>query len=100
MMGPTRLNTIPKGMLPVYERIVGLSDNVCDTHLDSEYRDLVRAMTGELCRKRPSPLTSGQPRTWACGVVYDPISAVGPMLFQKVSEHLFCRAASFHLSGI
>ena len=24
----------------------------------------------------------------------------GPMLFQKVSEHLFCRAALFHLSGI
>src|ERR1700738_5577614 len=70
MMGSTRLNSIPKGMLPVYESIVGLSENVCDTHLDSEYRDLARAMTGALCRKRPSPLTSGQPRTWACGVVY------------------------------
>jgi Domain of unknown function (DUF6398) len=67
MMGPTRLNSIPKGMLPVYERIVGLCDNVCDTHLDSEYRNLARAMTGALCRKRPSPLTSGQPRTWASG---------------------------------
>jgi len=70
MKGPARLNSIPKGMLPLYERIVGLSDNVCDTHLDSEYRDLARAMTGALCRKRPSPLTSGQPRTWAGGIVY------------------------------
>jgi hypothetical protein len=70
MKCPARLNSIPKGMLPLYERIVGLSDNVCDAHLNSEYRDLARAMTEALCRKRPSPLTSGQPRTWACGVVY------------------------------
>jgi hypothetical protein len=59
MKSPARLNSIPKGMLPLYERIVGLSDNVCDTHLNSEYRDLARAMTEALCRKRPSPLTSG-----------------------------------------
>ena len=23
-----------------------------------------------LCRKRPSPFASGQPRTWACGIIY------------------------------
>src|SRR5437773_9927367 len=57
-------------MLSVYEKIVGLTDDVCDKHLNSEYRDLARAMTRVLCRKRPSPLTSGQPRTWACGIVY------------------------------
>ena len=27
-------------------------------------------MTAALCRKRTSPLTSGQPRTWACGIIY------------------------------
>jgi hypothetical protein len=70
MTGPTRSNSVPKGMLPVYERIVGLTDDVCDKRLNSEYRDLARAMTGALCRKRPSPLTSGQPRTWAGGIVY------------------------------
>jgi Domain of unknown function (DUF6398) len=70
MMSPARLNSVPKGMLPVYEKIVGLTDDICDRHLDAEYRDLARAMTGALCRKRPSPLTSGQPRTWACGIVY------------------------------
>jgi len=57
-------------MLPVYERIVGLTDDVCDKQLNSEYRNLARAMTGALCRKRPSPLTSGQSRTWAGGIVY------------------------------
>ena len=68
--GPTRSNSVPKGMLPLYDRIVGLTDDVCDKRLSSEYRDLARAMTVALCRKRPSPLTSGQPRTWAGGIVY------------------------------
>ena len=27
-------------------------------------------MTAALCCKRPSPLASGQPRTWACAIVY------------------------------
>ena|SRR5208282_184512 len=69
-MGPSRLSPVPKAMLPVYEKIVGLTDDVCDRHLDSEYRDLARAMTEALCRKRPSPVVSGEPRTWACSIVY------------------------------
>ena len=70
MTVPARSNSVPKMMLPVYQKIVGLTDDVCDKHLNSEYRDLARAMTGVLCRKRPSPVASGQPRTWACGIVY------------------------------
>jgi hypothetical protein len=70
MTVPARSNSVPKMMLSVYQKIVGLTDDVCDKHLNSEYRDLARAMTGVLCRKRPSPLASGQPRTWACGIVY------------------------------
>ncbi len=65
-----RLYSVPKIMLPVYEKITGLTDNVCDKHLNSEYRDLARAMTAALCRKRSNPLRSGQPRTWACSIVY------------------------------
>jgi Domain of unknown function (DUF6398) len=60
----------PKSMLPVYEKIIGLTDEVCAQHLNREYRALARAMTGALCRKRPSPLASGLPRTWACGILY------------------------------
>jgi hypothetical protein len=70
MMEPDRLTSVPKKMLSTYEKIVALTDDVCNRHLDAEYRDLARAMAGALCRKRPSPLTSGQPRTWACGIVY------------------------------
>ena len=67
---PARSTSVPKMMLPVYQEIVGLTDDVCDEHLNSEYRDLARAMTRVLGRKRPSPVASGQPRTWACGIVY------------------------------
>jgi len=70
MTVPARSNSVPKMMLPVYQKIVGLTDDVCDKHLNSEYRDLARAMTRVLCRKRPSPVASGRPRTWACGIVY------------------------------
>jgi hypothetical protein len=70
MTDRARMYSVPKLMLPIYEKIVGLTDAVCGNKLNSEYRDLARAMTAALCRKRPSPLTSGQPRTWACGIVY------------------------------
>ncbi len=62
--------SVSKIMLPVYEKITGLTDTVCDKHLNSEYRDLARAMTAALCRKRSNPLRSGQPRTWACSIIY------------------------------
>ena len=39
MMNPSRLSSVPKMMLPVYEKIVGLTDDVCDRHLNYEYRD-------------------------------------------------------------
>ena len=70
MTGPARLGSVPKLMAPIYEQVVSLTDDVCKKSLNSEYRDLARAMAAALCRKRPSPLASGQPRTWACGILY------------------------------
>jgi hypothetical protein len=57
-------------MLPICEKIVAVTNDVCDRYLNHEYRELARTMTEALCRKRPSPLTSGQPRSWASGIVY------------------------------
>jgi Domain of unknown function (DUF6398) len=42
----------------------------CRDKLNDDYRDLARAMNAALCRKRPSPLASGQPRAWACSIIY------------------------------
>ena len=48
---------------------VGLVDAFCKEHLNEEYAELCRRLTEKLARKRPSPLFSGRPNTWACGIV-------------------------------
>ena len=70
MLLPSGLKSVPRRMLSICEKIVAVTDDVCDRHLNQEYCELARMMTEALCRKRPSPLTSGQPRTWAAGIVY------------------------------
>ncbi|WP_431858688.1 DUF6398 domain-containing protein [Azospirillum sp.] len=62
--------SVPKAMQDRYDAITRITDAVCDRHLNTEYRDMARRMTAALCRKRPSPLAKGQPRTWACGIVW------------------------------
>ena len=69
-MATSRSATVPKAMRPIFESVAELTDRVCRDHLDQEYRDLARAMAAALCRKRPSPMSAGQPRSWACGIVY------------------------------
>ena len=51
------------------EVIVGMTDQFCREHLNDEYATLCRKLTGKLARKRPSPLLSGRPTTWASGIV-------------------------------
>jgi hypothetical protein len=65
-----RSTVVPKPMQATYDAVVALTDAVCHDHLTDEYRDLARAMAAALARKRPSPLLSGQPRTWACGIIH------------------------------
>lgn len=50
-------------------QIAALVDAFCNEHLNDEYADLCRKLTEKLARKRPSPLVSGKPTTWACGIV-------------------------------
>ena len=57
-------------MQATYDAVVALTDTFSRDHLTAEYRDLARAMAASLSRKRPSPLASGQPRTWACGIIH------------------------------
>jgi hypothetical protein len=57
-------------MVPIYETIALATDTFCGEKLNDDYRDLAREMIAALARKRPSPLASGQPRVWACGVMY------------------------------
>ena len=61
---------IPKGLRPVADEIVGITDSVCLSVLDEEYADLARRAVAKLARKRPSPLLAGRRATWAAGVVH------------------------------
>src|ERR1700675_284202 len=60
---------IAEEVQPVFEAIAGLVGAFCKEHLNEEYADLCRRLTEKLARKRPSPLVSGKPNTWACGIV-------------------------------
>lgn len=75
---------IPKGLRPVAEEIVQITDELCAQLLDAEYADLARQAVAKLARKRPSPLVSGRRGTWAAAVVY----ALGQVnfLFDASSE--------------
>ncbi|MBF0561019.1 MAG: hypothetical protein HQL37_03165 [Alphaproteobacteria bacterium] len=66
----SRSITVPKGSEPVYSRLTDLTDEFCRQHLNDEYAELARLAIAALCRKRPSPLRSGRPETWACAVLY------------------------------
>jgi Domain of unknown function (DUF6398)/Plasmid pRiA4b ORF-3-like protein len=68
---------IPKTMQEKFDRIVAITDDFSQQHLNDEYAQLIRAATAALCRKRPSPLASGRDHTWACGITH----AIGTINF-------------------
>jgi len=80
---------IPKGLRPVVDEIVGITDAVCAAILDEEYADLARRAVAKLARKRPSPLSGGRRATWAAGVVY----ALGQANFLFDPAHAPCATA-------
>ena len=81
--------TIPRAARPYAEQVVAVTDALCLEHLDAEYADLCRRLAGKLGRKRPSPLTRGNPRIWGAGVVY----AIGQLNF------LFDKSQTIHLTA-
>src|SRR3954470_23888366 len=66
---PSQEPTVPATARPAYDAVVRLTDAFCREHLNGEYEALCRKLAGALARKRPSPLPSGKPETWACGIV-------------------------------
>ena len=66
---PSKEPPIPAVARPAHDAIVGLTDAFCREHLNEEFEAMCRRLAGVLARKRPSPLVSGKPETWACGIV-------------------------------
>jgi hypothetical protein len=51
------------------KQIVAITDAFCRERLNPEYMALCRKLAEKLAGKRPSPLSGGEPRTWACGII-------------------------------
>lgn len=73
----TKSMKVPKGWEDSFAALTALTDRFCDEHLTAEYPELARYGIAGLCRKRPSPLGSSNPHTWACAVLY----AIGQVNF-------------------
>ena len=69
-MAQKRSEAVPVAMQPVYAGIAALTNSFCQQHLNDEYATLCRELAAALARKRPSPLGSGKPQIWACGITY------------------------------
>lgn len=80
---------IPVSMRERAGDVIAVSDEVCLRDLDEEYARLARRLVARLARKRPSPLTRGDKRIWAAGVLY--------VLAQV--NFLFDRSQSPHMSA-
>lgn len=66
---PQRKPTLDESKCQAVEAIDSLVNAFCREHLNEEYAELCGRLTEKLARKRPSPLVSGRPNTWACGIV-------------------------------
>lgn len=63
-------SVIPKEMQGIYNCLVPAITVFCEAQLDARYLEKCLAALEKLCRKRPSPLLSGNLNTWAAGIVY------------------------------
>lgn len=80
---------VPKAMRGKYDEIAAIVSPFCDEHLGNEYRELCLRALEKLCRKRPSPVLSRRPVTWAAGIIY----AVGQ------ANWLFDKGQPVHMSA-
>jgi hypothetical protein len=85
---------VPKIMQEKYDAVATIITDFCEEHLNDEYAALSLELLGKLCRKRPSPLLNGKPRTWACGIVY--VIGVNNFLFDK-TQSPYMRASELAL---
>lgn len=60
----------PSPVHSAYDTIVALTDALAGKHLNDEYAAMFRKMAAKLARKRPSPLRSGKPASWAAGIAH------------------------------
>ena len=80
---------VPKAMQTKYDEIAAIVMPYCDEYLNDEYKELCLHALEKLCRKRPSPVSSGRAKTWAAGIIY----AIGQNNF------IFDRSQAIHMTA-
>lgn len=61
---------VPKHMQQHYDAITNLTDSICQRKLNDDYQQLARHTAAALCRKKLSPLLTGNFNTWACAILH------------------------------
>lgn len=80
----SKSESVPKDLQSKFEEITARINEVCQSSLNEEYAQKSRQLVATLARKRPSPLLTGNPNTWAAAAVYT-IGTVN-FLFDKASK--------------
>jgi hypothetical protein len=83
----TKSLSVPESMQSRYDEITALTDALCSEKLNEEYTQLCRQMTATLARKRPSPLTGGHAKSWACAIAYT-IGSINFLFDKSQTPHL------------
>ena len=87
MRPKTKSLSVPEAMQARFAEITALTDALCREKLNDEYAQVCREMTATLARKRPSPLTTGPAKSWACGIVYT-VGSVNFLFDKSQTPHL------------
>ena len=92
-MKQNKSENVPKIMKDKYLEIINLTDTFCNENLNEEYAQFARYVIAALCRKKPSPLSKGKAKTWACGAIH----AIGTVnfLFDK-SQAIYISASELY----
>ncbi|MDR1871694.1 MAG: DUF6398 domain-containing protein [Deltaproteobacteria bacterium] len=80
---------VPVALVAKYNPIAEIISRFCDERLTDDLKALCLRALAKLARKRPSPLLTGKPITWAAGLTY----AIGSINF------VFDKSKSYYLSG-
>ena len=78
---------VPAALQSKFDEISAITDMFCQMHLNDEYGELCRRMIAMLCRKRPSPVTNGKAKSWACGIAYS-IGRVNFLFDKNQTPHM------------
>jgi hypothetical protein len=83
-MCPKPEEYLSKEKLLLFESITSLTDGACDEALNDDYKQLCRKAAVFLASMKRTPLQSGKPASWECGILY----ALGQLnfLFDKTQD--------------